>query len=31
MNDKQFMTFFLGVMGVLLIIFFSIFFISPVS
>ena len=28
MNDKQFMTFFLGVMGVLLIIFFSIFFIA---
>jgi len=28
MNDKQFMTFFLGVMGVLLIIFFSIFVIA---
>ena len=28
MNDKQFMTFFLGVMGVLTIIFFVIFFIA---
>ena len=30
MNDKQFITFFLGVMGVLLIIFFAIFFIAQV-
>ena len=30
MNDKQFMTFFLGVMGVLTIIFFVIFFIAQI-
>ena len=30
MNDKQFITFFLAVMGVLLIIFFAIFFIAQV-
>jgi cytochrome c5 len=30
MNDKQFTTFFLGVMGILLVIFFTIFFIAQI-